>query len=70
MQKCNATTGNDSFFNCSLCIANCIFNAVLALFEFYLSCSTGFDNSYATSKLGKALLQLLAVIIRIRFFNL
>ncbi len=42
------TAGNDSFFYCSLCIANCILNAVLALLEFNLSCRTRLDHGHTT----------------------
>ena len=45
-------------------------DAVLALFEFNLSCSSCLDHSNSTSKFGKTLLELLTVVIRIALLNL
>ena len=42
---------------------------MLLLFQFHFSGSANFDHTYATSQLGQALLELLAVIVAGRLFN-
>src|SRR5699024_4931863 len=49
---------------------DCIFNAVLALLEFNLSSSANLEDCNAAGELSQALLQLLAVVVRVRVFDL
>src|SRR5699024_11861111 len=65
-----ATAGNDALFNSSLCVANCVLNAVLALLEFNLSCSANLQDCDTAGELSQALLQLLTVVIGIGVVDL
>jgi len=49
LKECNATTGNDAFFNCSFCVTNGIFNTVLAFFKFNFSSRACLNNSNTAS---------------------
>src|SRR5699024_8493518 len=44
LQQRYATASNDALFNSSLCVTNCVLNAVLALIELSLSCSTNLND--------------------------
>src|SRR5689334_19318023 len=61
---------DDSLFNgCTSCMQR-VFDAGLLLLHLGLSSGTDFDDRYAASQLRQTLLQLLAIIVRGRLFNL
>src|SRR6185312_15799371 len=66
----HAATGDDAFLDCCLGVAHSVFDAVLALLELNLGCGTGLDDCNAAGQLGQALLQLLAVVVRIGVLDL
>src|SRR5665811_1756195 len=70
LKQGHAATGDDSFFNSSLGIADSVLDAVLALLELNLGSRARLDDSNATGKLGKALLKLLTVVVRVGLVDL
>src|SRR5664280_1281109 len=66
----HATTGDDALLDCSLRIADSVLDAVLALLELDLRGRARLDDSNATGKLGEALLELLAVVVRVGLVDL
>ena len=66
----HAAARNDSFFDGCLRRVHSIFDAGFLLFQLSLCSSADFDYSDSADELGKPLLQLLAVIIRSRLFDL
>src|SRR5699024_6124188 len=70
LQQRYATASNDALFNSSLCVADCVLNAVLALLEFNLSCSANLQDCDTAGELSQALLQLLTVVIGIGVVDL
>src|ERR1035437_4127057 len=70
LEQGHAATGDDSLFNSSLGVADSVLDAVLALLELDLSGRTRLDDSNATGKLGEALLELLAVVVRVGLVDL
>src|SRR6185369_12312168 len=66
----DATARDDALFDRGLGVAHGIFDAVLALLELHLGGSSGLDDRNAAGQLGQPLLQLLAVVVRIRLLDL
>ena len=69
-EQCNATTGDNTFFDSSLRGADSVFDAVLLLLELHLGCSADLDHSDSAGQLGKTLLQLLTVVVGIGVVDL
>ena len=70
LNECNATTGDDAFFNGCLCITNCVFDPVLAFLEFNFSGCANLDHCNAARKFRQTLLQLLAVVVAVALVDL
>src|SRR5205823_8604109 len=66
----HTATGDDTFLDSGLGCVHAILDAVFALLNLDLAAAADTDNRYATRQLGQPLLQLLAVIIRCRLFDL
>jgi hypothetical protein len=66
LQQSDATAGNDALLDRSLGVADGILDAVLALLELDLGGRADLDDRDAAGQLGQPLLQLLAVVVRVR----
>jgi chaperonin GroEL len=66
----DATTGDDPLFDGRLGVAHRVLDAVLALLELDLGRRSGLDHRNAAGQLGQPLLQLLAVVVGVRVFDL
>src|SRR3954462_6132601 len=66
----HATTGDDARLDGRLRVANGVLDAVLALLELDLGRGTGLDDGDATGELRQALLELLAVVVRVGLLDL
>src|SRR3954470_11466925 len=66
----DATTGEDTLLDCSLCVADRVLDAVLALLELDLGGSADLDDRNTAGQLGQALLQLLAVVVAVALLDL
>ncbi|EME62236.1 DNA polymerase II large subunit [Rhodococcus ruber BKS 20-38] len=70
LQQRDAAAGDDALLDRSLGVADGILDAVLALLELDLGGGTGLDDRDTAGQLGQALLQLLAVVVRVRRLDL
>src|SRR5205085_4182151 len=66
----HAATGDDTFLDSGLGCVHAVLHAVFALLHLDLATAADTDHRDAARKLGQTLLQLLAVIIRCRLFDL
>ncbi len=70
MHQHGTTTGYDTLFDGGACRGERILDAVLLLFEFHLGRRANLDNGYAAGQFCQPLLQLLAVVVAGRLFDL
>ena len=70
LQQPDATARDDALFDRGLGVAHGILDAVLALLELHLGGGSGLDHRDAAGQLGQPLLQLLAVVVRVRLLDL
>ena len=70
LEQGDATTGDDALFDGRLRVANGVLDAVLALLELDLGGRARLDDGDAAGELGEALLELLAVVVRVRLLDL
>src|SRR5690606_7273355 len=70
LDESHATTGDDALFDGRLRVAHGVLDAVLALLELDLGRRARLDDGHAARELGKALLELLAVVVRVRVLDL
>src|SRR5699024_9794386 len=70
LQQRDAATGDDALVHSSLGVAHGILDAVLALLELDLGGGTGLDDGHAAGQLRQALLELLAVVVRVGVLDL
>src|SRR5690606_15781466 len=66
----DATTGDDALLDRGLRVADGVLDAVLALLELDLGGRTRLDDGDAAGELGEALLELLAVVVRVGVLDL
>src|SRR5690606_19002570 len=66
----DATTGDDPLLLGGLGVADRVLDAVLALLELDLGGRTRLEDGDAAGELGEALLELLAVVVRVRVLDL
>src|SRR5690606_13881737 len=66
----DATTGDDALLDRGLRVADGVLDAVLALLELDLGGRTRLDDGDAAGELGEALLELLAVVLRVGVLDL
>src|SRR5690606_7709708 len=70
LQRRDAATGDDALVHSGLGVAHGILDAVLALLELDLGGGTGLDDGHAAGQLREALLELLAVVVRVGVLDL
>src|SRR5439155_23402333 len=70
LQQRHATTGDDALLHGGLGVAHRVLDAVLALLELHLGGGPGLDHRNTAGQLGQALLQLLAVVVRVALLDL
>src|SRR5580704_15783023 len=66
----HSAAGDNAFLDCGAGCVHGVFNASLLLFHFGLGRSANLDHSHATNQLRQPLLQLLAVVVAGRLFDL
>src|SRR5699024_2375883 len=66
----DATTGDDALLLGGLGVADRVLDAVLALLELHLGGRTRLEDGDAAGELGEALLELLAVVVRVGVLDL
>src|SRR5690606_5926756 len=66
----DATTGDDALLDGGLRVADGVLDAVLALLELDLGGRADLDDGDAAGQLGEALLELLAVVVRVAVLDL
>src|SRR5437016_14177811 len=69
-QECDATAGDDTFVHSSTGRMHRVFDARLLLLHFRLGRGADLDDSHTADKLRQPLLQLFAIIVGSRLFNL
>src|SRR3954468_13257643 len=70
LQQRHTTTGNDALLNRGLRVADGVLDTVLTLLQLHLRRRTRLDDGHTAGQLGKTLLQLLAVIVRVAVLDL
>src|SRR6185312_12514482 len=70
LKQSHAATGHDALFDSSLGVAHRVLDAVLALLELDLGGRARLDHRNTAGQLGQTLLQLLAVVVRVRVLDL
>src|SRR5699024_5891641 len=70
LQQRNTTTGQDTFLDRGLGVADGVLDAVLALLELHLGGGTGLDDGHAAGQTGKTLLELLTVVVGVGALDL
>src|SRR5206468_7531771 len=69
-EQSHTTTSHDTFFDCRASSVQSVFNTSFLFLHFSLGRSADIDNRNATSQLGQAFLQFLAVVIGCGFLDL
>src|SRR3954470_4003972 len=70
LQQRHTTTGNDALLNRGLRVADSVLDTVLTLLQLHLRRRTRLDDRHTAGQLGEALLELLAVIVRVAVLDL